>query len=36
MGYYLCLMADFENGLISLIFHVFWSGLLRITTVNDL
>ena len=26
MGYRLCMMADFENGLISLIFSVFWPG----------
>ena len=26
MGYGLCMMADFQNGLISRIFNVFWSG----------
>ena len=27
MGYSLCMMADFQNGPISRIFSVFWSGL---------
>ena len=36
MGYSLCMMADFENALISRIFGVFWSGFLHRTTVNDL
>ena len=36
MGYSLCVMADFENALISRIFVVFWSGFLQRTTVNDL
>ena len=37
MGYSLCMMADFENALISRIFGVFWSGFfLERTTVNDL
>ena len=36
MGYRLCMMAEFENGLISRICDVFWSGFLHITTVNDL
>ena len=36
MGYSLCMMADFQNALISRIFGVFWSGFLRRTTVNDL
>ena len=36
MGYSLCMMADFQNGLISRIFGVFWSVFLQITTVNDL
>ena len=36
MGYSLCIMADFENALISLIFGVFWSGFLRRITENDL
>ena len=35
MGYSLCKMADFINGLISRIFSVFWSGFLHRTTVND-
>ena len=36
MGYSLCMMADFQNGLISRIFSVFWSGFLLRTTLNDL
>ena len=36
MGYSLCMMADFENGLISGIFGIFWSGFLHRTTLNDL
>ena len=36
MGYSFCLMADFQNGLISRIFSVFWSGFLHKTTLNDL
>ena len=36
MGYSVCIMADFQNGLISRIFGVFWSGFLQRTTVNDL
>ena len=36
MGYSLCMMADFENALISHIFGVFWRGFLHRTTVNDL
>ena len=36
MGYSLCIMADFQNGLISRIFRVFWSGFLHRTTRNDL
>ena len=36
MGYSLCIIADFENGLISGIIDVFWSGFLHRTTVNDL
>ena len=36
MGYSLCMMADFENALISRIFGVFWRGFLHRTTVNDL
>ena len=36
MDYSLCMMADFQNGLISRIFSVFWSGFLFRTTVYDL
>ena len=36
MGYSLCMMADFQNALISRIFGVFWSGFFYRTTVNDL
>ena len=36
MGYSLCMMADFQNALISRIFGVFLSGFLRTTTLNDL
>ena len=36
MGYSICMMADFQNALISRIFSVFWSGFLHRTTVNDL
>ena len=36
MGYSLCMMADFQNGLITRIFNVFSSGFLHRTTVNDL
>ena len=36
MGYSLCMMAGFQNGVISRIFSVFWSGFLNRTTVNDL
>ena len=36
MGYSLCMMADFQNALISRRFSVFGSGFLRRTTVNDL
>ena len=36
MGYSLCMMADFQNGLISPIFSVSWRGFLHRTTVNDL
>ena len=34
MGYSLCMMADFQNGLISRIFGRFWSGFLHRTTKN--
>ena len=36
MGYSLCMMADFENALISRIFGVFSSCFLQRTTVNEL
>ena len=36
MGYSLCLMADFENALISWIFGDFWSGFLHRKPVNEL
>ena len=36
MGSSLFLMADFQNGLISRIFGVFWGGFLHRTSVNDL
>ena len=36
MGYSLCMMADFQNALISPIFAGFWSGFLQRITVNDL
>ena len=36
MGYRLCIISDFQNGLISQIFGTFWSGFLKRTTVNDL
>ena len=36
MGYSLFMMADFQNGLISQIFRVFFSGFFQKTTQNDL
>ena len=36
MGYRLCIMADFQNALISRIFSVFSRGFLQRTYVNDL
>ena len=36
MGYSLCMMADFQNGLISRIFGVFLSGVLRRISVGYL
>ena len=36
MGYTLCMMADFQNGLISRIFSFFCIGFLHKTTSNDL
>ena len=35
MGYRLCMMADFQNALISRLFRVSSSGFLHRTTVND-
>ena len=36
MGYSLCMMADFQNVLISPIFSFFSSGFLQRTSLNDL
>ena len=36
MGYSLCMMADFQNALISRLFRVFLSRFLHRITVNDL
>ena len=36
MGYSLCMMADFQNGLSSQIFSGFGSGFLHMTTLDDL
>ena len=36
MGYSLCMIGDFENGLISRIFSAFWSVFLHRITLNDL
>ena len=36
MGYSLCMMADFQDALISRVFRVFWGGFLDRTTLNDL
>ena len=36
MGYSLCMMADFQNGLISRIFNVLLSGFLHKTTPKGL
>ena len=35
-GYSLCIMGDFQIGLISRTFSVFWNGFLHRTTGNDL
>ena len=35
MAHRLCIMADFQNGLISGIFEAFWSGLFHRRTLND-
>ena len=34
MGYSLCMIAEFQNDLISGVFGVFWSGFLNRTTLN--
>ena len=36
MGYSLCMMADFQSGLFSRVFGVFWSGFFYRTTPNNL
>ena len=36
MGYSLCMMGDFQDGVISRIFSAFWSGFFSRTTLNDL
>ena len=36
MGYSVSMMAAFQNGLISRVLVVFWSGFLNRTTLNDL
>ena len=36
MGYSPLMMADFQNGLISRLFSVFWSFFFHRTTLNDL
>ena len=36
MGYSLCMIADFQNGLISGLFSVFQSGFLHRTTSSNL
>ena len=36
MGYSLCMMADFQNGLIFIIFRNVLSGFFHRTTRNDL
>ena len=36
MGYSLCIMADFQNALISRVSGVFLSGFLQRTSVKDL
>ena len=36
MGYSPFMMVDFQNDLISGIFHPFWSGFFYRTTVSDL
>ena len=35
MGYSLCMLTGFKNGLISGIFRVFWSGFSPRRTLND-
>ena len=34
MSYSLCMMGDFQNGLISPIFSVFWSGFVHKKTLK--
>ena len=36
MGYSSCMMADFQNGLFSRVFGVFWSGFLHTANLNDM
>ena len=36
MGYSLCMMADFQNGVISRIFNILFSGFLHKTTPKGL
>ena len=36
MGYSLFMMANFQNGLISRIFPIFWRSVLHKRTLNDL
>ena len=36
MGYSLCMMAYFQNGLISRLFSIFWSVFCNTITLNDL
>ena len=36
MGYSVCMMADFQNALISRVYCVFWNSFLHRNSVNDL
>ena len=36
MGYSLCMIGDFENGVISRIFSVFWNGFFAQNNKSDL
>ena len=36
MGYRICMLVDFQSGLISRIFGGFWSNFLHSTTLNGL